>query len=208
MAPYTTTIGLTLVTFGLLSACERRDLAVGAVPDQPEERGPGLPHSAPVHTVVGYRPPPPPPRPPPPPPQLPRPSASASARARAAGGRAGKLQVILTWEDRNDLDLMVTDPKGHVIFFGKDHCGCGGSLDVDRNRASTTTRPVENVVWAERDPPKGRYTVRVWFFARKGPPTSKFEVTVKCAGIASTYRGEARSVGTKQVVKQFDCPPI
>lgn len=114
------------------------------------------------------------------PPPSPPPSRDAE-RAQRRGGKTGKLQIILAWDDRNDLDLHVLCPDQEHIFFGHRR-GCGGVLDVDANAntRNTTSTPVENVYWAEPGP--GTYKVVVDPFAMPFGAESSFRVTVRQEG--------------------------
>ena len=110
------------------------------------------------------------------------PSADAE-RAREQGGRSGRIQFILAWDDQNDIDLAVLCPGGGRIFFGQPNA-CGGVLDVDRNAGGQlTARPVENVVF-EREPSPGRYRIRVTHYAHNppAPPSSDYRVTLRREG--------------------------
>ena len=111
-------------------------------------------------------------------------------RAQDRGAQTGKLQVILAWDDRNDLDLRVVCPNGEdYIGFDyqqqspRDHSGaCGGRRDVDANghADSATDTPVESVFFA--NPAPGRYRVVVYAYAMRVSPTSPFRVTIKREG--------------------------
>jgi hypothetical protein len=126
-----------------------------------------------------------PPRPAPAPVPPPAPSQTGDAnRAHEAGARTGKLQIILAWDDIDDLDLIVVCPDGKKIFFDT-KTNCGGTLDVDKNSRSADAAhtPVENVVF-ERDPDPGRYRIFVLKYAHRGgaPERSPFRVTVRQEG--------------------------
>lgn len=54
-------------------------------------------------------------------------------RVREAGGKEGEIQISLSWNNRNDLDLHVVDPKGEEIYFRHKKSNSGGELDVDMN---------------------------------------------------------------------------
>lgn len=111
----------------------------------------------------------------------PPPASRDAERAQQRGGKTGKLQIILAWDDRNDLDLHVLCPNNEHIFFGHRR-GCGGVLDVDANANGRTTSdtPVENVYWA--DPPSGTYKVVVDPFTMPAGAQSRFRVTVRQDG--------------------------
>ena len=98
---------------------------------------------------------------------------------REEGGEIGTVNVILTWRDRSDLDLTVFCPAGQKIYYSN-RTACGGTLDTDANVDVTTTRPVENVVFAE-SPQVGRYRVEVFLFSQKeaaGKARHPFTLTV------------------------------
>lgn len=88
------------------------------------------------------------------------PPSSDAKRAEERGAHTGKLQIILAWEDRNDLDLHVLCPDGSELSYNTRQA-CGGELDVNANgdaRAAGVS-PVENVYF--QDPGPGTYRVVV-----------------------------------------------
>jgi len=105
-------------------------------------------------------------------------------RARQEGARTGRIQVILGWDDQNDLDLSIICPDGQSrIFFGQT-TACGGTLDVDRNAGGApTNRPVENIVF-ERDPRPGTYRIVVTHYTTQegAPRVSPWRVTLRRDG--------------------------
>lgn len=107
--------------------------------------------------------------------------ADDSARAQQRGGHQGKLQIILAWNDRNDLDLHVFCPDGEHLFF-QNRQACGGELDVDANANTlqTTTTPVENMFWS--DPHPGTYKVVVDPYDMREGTGSAFRLTVRQDG--------------------------
>ena len=117
------------------------------------------------------------------PPPAPQPRAADVDRADQMGGRRGKLQVILAWDDRDDLDLAVLCPGGGVINYNQRNA-CGGSLDVDRNSSPPlVTDPVENVVFAQA-PGAGRYRFFVHKYDHRSgsPAQTPYRVTVRQEG--------------------------
>jgi hypothetical protein len=115
----------------------------------------------------------------------PTPPRSADAdRARQQGGSNGFIQVILAWDDVNDLDLAIICPNGRRIFFNSTKA-CGGELDIDQNSGAPLVRqPVENVVFTS-EPPPGRYRILVNNFKHNPPaPTlSPYRVTLRRQGM-------------------------
>ena len=153
-------------------------------------------------------PPPPPPRrveqtPPPPPPRQ-----EDAERARREGARSGRVQIILAWDDRNDLDLMMICPNGERLYF--DHRrACGAELDVDRNAGNSalTPTPVENIVFAG-EPAPGRYRIMVWHFQNNppAPASSPYRVTVKREGRPDQVFTGRVAAGQQVEVGHFDVP--
>jgi hypothetical protein len=105
-------------------------------------------------------------------------------RANEAGARAGKLQIILAWDDIDDLDLVVLCANGQKIFFNE-KSNCGGTLDVDQNRseADASKTPVESIVF-DSAPAPGSYRIVVLKYAHRvtAPARSAFRVTVRQDG--------------------------
>jgi len=113
-------------------------------------------------------------------------------RLDRAGASSGDVQISLTWNNRNDLDLQCTDPFGERIDGYNQASRSGGVLDVDMNptdensmtreaweksntwagvrrthRTSySDTAPVENLIWAT-NAPQGHYKVFVHQFCNK-----------------------------------------
>lgn len=114
-----------------------------------------------------------------------------SERLRQAGARSGDVQISLEWQNVNDLDLHVFDPRGEEIFFNHRQSVSGGNLDVDMNATYITSRPVENVYWPLRGAPRGTYRVDVVHFANHGAadPTV-FTIRVLNKGKVTHYRGQ------------------
>lgn len=145
-----------------------------------------------------------PPAPPPPP------RNEDAERARREGGREGQVQVILAWDDRNDLDLAIICPDGTRIFF-ENRRACGAELDVDMNveggPRGISPRPVENVTWPATPPP-GRYRVEVTNYSRNpgGPASSPFRVTIRRPGQPDQVLRGTASPGQTVRVGEFTAP--
>ena len=122
-------------------------------------------------TVVATPAPPPPPPPPPPP-------SNDARRAEQQGARTGKLQVILAWDDTNDLDLQVVCPAGDGTINFNRRRACGGTLDVDANGDVNhlTSSPVENVFFD--DPAPGTYQVVVDAYGMRERGSAPFRITI------------------------------
>ena len=143
-----------------------------------------------------------------PPPQPPR--NEDAERARREGGREGQVQVILAWDDRNDLDLAIVCSNGQRIYF-ENKRACGGELDVDMNveggPRAVSPRPVENVTWPST-PPNGRYRIEVTNYSRAtgGPANSPFRVTIRRPGQPDQVLRGTAAVGQTVRVGEFGVP--
>jgi hypothetical protein len=129
---------------------------------------------------------------------VPPPSPDA-ARVQAVGGQSGRLQIILAWDDRNDLDLHVVCPNGEEIAYNNKRAG-GGELDVD---AAGVDAPVENIRFEA--PAPGRYQIFVVFYGPSGAHQSPFRVTIRRQGQRDqVIPGIARQQGERQLVQTVE----
>ena len=113
-------------------------------------------------------------------------------RAIEQGGREGRIQIVLAWDDANDLDLAVVCPNNQVIFFNNRRA-CGGKLDLDRNILAADPPPAENIVFPD-DPVAGTYRILVKNNNQRVPggQASPFRVTVRQEGVPDrVLTGEA-----------------
>lgn len=120
----------------------------------------------------------------------------------------GDVQLTLTWDSTDDLDLHVVDPDGEEIFWNARTSTSGGQLDVDSNAAcgGTTTTPVENIFWPSGESPDGHYEVKVNFFEECGGDGSSqdFTVTTRIDGeVIDEFEGTITDQDTVDV-SEFD----
>ncbi len=148
--------------------------------------------------------------PPPPPPPPPRSNPDVE-RAERAGAPRGALQVILAWEDINDLDLYILCPDGQIMGGRNGRSACGGTIDIDANHggggpsSTATTTPIETAHWDR--PAAGTYRVGVNLCctpAARIPAGSAFRVTIRQAGLPDrTVTGFANRLGPDGRPSQF-----
>ncbi len=115
-----------------------------------------------------------------------------SERLERAGGQSGDVQISLSWNNRNDLDLSCVDPYGEHISFKNKRSRSGGTLDVDSNSDPTklTTQPVENIRWPYGSAPPGKYQVYVDHFRNNNDPDpTPFTVNILEKGRQHEVRG-------------------
>lgn len=109
--------------------------------------------------------------------------AEVARRLQQAGAKGGDVQVTLSWENENDIDLHVTDPGGTDINYGNRRSRLGGVLDVDANVSPPfTSKPIENVLFPPGASPDGPYQVRVQHYRPNGlvgPTPYRLETRVR-----------------------------
>jgi hypothetical protein len=128
----------------------------------------------------------------------------AEERRVEARASHGKLDITLVWNGREDLDLHVACPGGHISFNSR--LSCGGSLEIDRNsnKAAAVENPLEHITWQE-EPPKGDYRVDVVLFDRFDLPARDvpFTVVVRDAKGAHEYAGTIQRIKEPTTVATF-----
>jgi hypothetical protein len=98
-------------------------------------------------------------------------------RRVAGGGVAGPMNISLTWNTRDDLDLYVRCPGGQINYVQRQ--ACGGSLQIDVNAGGDTTdQPVEDVVWSTAPPP-GEYEITVHLYSPRASQDAPVPFTIQ-----------------------------
>lgn len=101
----------------------------------------------------------------------------------------GDVQVSLSWDTKDDLDLHVRTPSGCEIYYGQDTCG-NGELDLDSYPAcSSSGNGNENVFWPVGGAPSGLYRVYVDFYEQCGVRGPSYTVTAKYCGKVEVFEG-------------------
>jgi len=100
----------------------------------------------------------------------------------------GDVQVNVSWDLDNDLDLHVAGPNNLEIYYGnRTDSATGGTLDLDSNAACALDhKRSENITWPTSRAPHGTYTVKVDYWANCPPaalPTN-YVVTINVKGQA------------------------
>lgn len=105
-------------------------------------------------------------------------------RVKAAGGNVtGYLRCSLSWFNRDDLDVHIKEPNGH-IYYGSRCSSSSGTLDVDMNAGSNMSNtPVENIIYTDKSRmPEGDYRVYVNQFAQRTTSDGGFEFEIEFDG--------------------------
>jgi len=94
-------------------------------------------------------------------------AATIEQRLDGASAKGGDIQISLSWNNYNDLDLHCVEPTGEEIWFShRISDRTRGELDVDQNaRPPFTSSPVENIYWPVGKAPTGLYKIFVVFYS-------------------------------------------
>jgi hypothetical protein len=122
----------------------------------------------------------------------------------------GAMNVILSWDTDDDLDLHVICPGGGRIYHAATH-GCGGELNIDQNRNDNniSANPVENITWSR--PPPGEYRVEVDRYKIRSSTSRDTDFTVELrinGERVETHSGQASGAGQPRLVFTFKIPYV
>jgi hypothetical protein len=96
-------------------------------------------------------------------------SGGIESRLKMYGAKTGDIQISVSWDTVDDIDLHVTYMNNSMINdrihwqnrFGRS----GGILDIDMNaNGPVSNTPIENIFWPYQSAPTGQYIVQVHFF--------------------------------------------
>jgi hypothetical protein len=119
----------------------------------------------------------------------------------------GDVQVTLTWQTNDDIDLYVTDPDGETISYQNTWSYSGGQLDRDNLCGNLIIGRPENIFWPEGGAPSGTYTVQVNYFgACESAHSVNWTVRVILMGNVQTYTGTLTEEYETQDVTTFTVP--
>ena len=97
----------------------------------------------------------------------------------------GQLQVSLSWDQLNDVDLHLVEPTGEEIYYGSPTSSAGGWLDLDSNAGcSIDSVNNENITYPDSVTlPAGQYIVRVDFWSDCNvTDTTRYTVSARLNG--------------------------
>ena len=104
----------------------------------------------------------------------------------------GDVQVLLSWNNYNDLDLICTDPYGETVFFKNPKVSSGGQLEIDMNVEYPDSKtPIENIYWEPGRAPNGTYNVYLLYYHKHEPliDETPYSIIVKYGGKNDEYSG-------------------
>jgi subtilisin family serine protease len=94
----------------------------------------------------------------------------------------GEVQLLLSWNNYNDLDLACIDPEGNAVWYKNKRVPSGGFLEIDMNvDPNDSNTPIENIYWQQGGAPNGTYEVYLWFYKQHEPAIEEtpYTITVK-----------------------------
>jgi subtilisin family serine protease len=105
---------------------------------------------------------------------------------------SGDVQVLLNWNNYNDLDLVVVDPNNESIWFNNKRSSSGGMLEIDMNVSYPgSTSPIENIYWPRGTAPYGTYNVYLVYYRKHiNFDETPYTITVKYGANTETYNGK------------------
>jgi hypothetical protein len=104
----------------------------------------------------------------------------------------GDVQILLNWNNYNDLDLGCTDPNGETVWFKNKSVSSGGQLEIDMNvEYPDSKKPFENIFWPNQGAPLGTYNIYLKYFKKQEPNINEtpYNIVVKYGGKSENYKG-------------------
>ncbi len=116
----------------------------------------------------------------------------------------GDVQILLSWNNYNDVDLRCVDPSGNDICYSKKTSPTGGQLEIDMNVSYPSSRnPIENIYWPSGRAPQGTYKVYVTYYRKHEGISAPYKVTVKYGSKTEEYTGVLNNEGEQRHVCNF-----
>lgn len=104
----------------------------------------------------------------------------------------GDVQILLSWDNYNDLDLICKDPSGNFIYYKNRFVSSGGQLEIDMNVEYPDSRtPIENIYWKPGTAPNGTYSVYLSYYQKHEPSIDEtpYHIQVKYGGKTKEFNG-------------------
>jgi subtilisin family serine protease len=107
---------------------------------------------------------------------------------------SGDVQIILSWENINDLDLICIDPKNDTVWFQNKTIASGGQLEIDMNaNEMKQENPIESIFWPTGTAPIGTYQIHLLYYKKKCEANqTNYTIRLKYGGQNKIFRGSIR----------------
>ncbi|MDR1170752.1 MAG: S8 family serine peptidase [Prevotellaceae bacterium] len=118
----------------------------------------------------------------------------------------GDVQVLLNWNNYNDLDLAVIDPEGNSVWYRNKRSPSGGFLEIDMNVSPRDSRtPIENIFWQPGTAPNGVYEVYLWHYRQHEPNINDtpYKIMVKYGKKTKEFTGVIKHEDGQILVCRF-----
>ncbi len=105
---------------------------------------------------------------------------------------SGDVQILLKWNNFNDLDLICTDPFGETVFYKNRSVPSGGQLEIDMNVEYPGSKtPIENIFWEPGTAPQGTYNVYLQYYKKHESAINEtpYTIQVKYGGKTEEFNG-------------------
>jgi hypothetical protein len=104
----------------------------------------------------------------------------------------GDVQILLNWNNYNDLDLICTDPYNDSIWYKNKNISSGGKLEIDMNvNYPDSKTPIENIYWPPGGAPSGTYNVYLRYYKKHIEiDETPYKITVKFGGKTEVFTGK------------------
>ncbi len=117
----------------------------------------------------------------------------------------GDVQILLKWNNYNDLDLSCIDPSGVKIWYRKKESPTGGQLEIDMNvDGNRSNEPIENIFWATGTAPAGQYRVFLTYYAKHdNVDDTPYLITIKYGDVLKKFRGTIKKNDYKKDIEIY-----
>lgn len=140
------------------------------------------------------------------------PGSSIDQRLASAGAKTGDVQISMSWNTIDDIDLHVGFTPGNglvdnINWMNRIGRLSSGMLDIDMNADSAflSNQPVENIFWPPNSSPFGHFVVYVHFYRSwTGNKKVPVLVRIKQKGLTQDYQVVALLYSKPQEVARFN----
>jgi hypothetical protein len=101
------------------------------------------------------------------------------------------VQILLSWNNYNDLDLICTDPENNSVWYKNKRTPSGGFLEIDMNVEYPDSKtPIENIYWKPGSAPEGTYNVYLMYYRKHTDiDETPYSIKVKYGEKTEDYSG-------------------